>query len=126
MTHMCARRRFDCNRKETENEAEGTIKVPRDVGLLLPIVLLPAKQLCQTREAAPSLHEFVGQKLFRVGTAADVDTETDAEERLEFLAQFLWLLQTRSAIGGNEVQRLERFLVQIRGLRFDHFNGHDS
>lgn len=73
---------------------------------LLPVVLLPAEQLRKTRQAAPRLHKFVIQKFFRRRAAADVDTETDAEERLELLAEFLGLLETRRAVGCDEVQRL--------------------
>lgn len=65
------------------------------------------------------------QELVRGGTAADVDAEADTEERFELLAEFLGLLQTRSAVGGNEVQCLQRLLVQIWRLGFNHFNSHD-
>ena len=47
---------------------------------LLPVVLLPPEQFSQTCETASSLEEFMGQKFLGVGTAADVDAKTDAEE----------------------------------------------
>lgn len=47
---------------------------------LLPIVLLPPQQFCQTCETASALEEFMGQKFLGIGTAANVDAEADAEE----------------------------------------------
>lgn len=67
-------------------------KLQCQLAFLLPIVLFPAEQFCQTCEATTSLEELMGQKLFGGGTAADVDTETDAEEGLELLAQLLGFL----------------------------------
>jgi len=59
-------------------------------------------------------------------SAADVNTETDGQESLQLLAQLLGLLQAGGAVGSDEVQGLERFLVEIRGLGLDHLNGHDA
>ena len=135
VTHMCVRQKIECkSRKKRKLEtmagrrrdASQLRKLQCQLAFLLPIVLFPTEQFCQTCEATTSLQELMGQKLFGGGTAADVDTETDAEEGLELLAQFLGFLQTRSTIGGNEVQRFERFLVQVWRLRLDHFNSHNS
>lgn len=66
------------------------------------------------------------QQLARVGSTSDVDAQTHAQETLELLAQRLWLLQRRSTIGRDQVQRLERFFVQIRRLVLDHLDRHDT
>ena len=66
------------------------------------------------------------QQLARVGSTSDVDAETHAQETLELLTQRLWFLQRRRAIGCNQVQRLERFFVQIRRLVFNHLDRHDT
>lgn len=68
----------------------------------------------------------MGQQLLRGGTAAHVDTEADAQERLELLAEFLRSLQPWSTVRGNEVQCLQWLFVEIRRLGFDHLDGHDA
>ena len=65
------------------------------------------------------------QKLLRRSPTANIHAKTHAEKRLEFLAQLLGLLETRRAIGGNEIQSLERLLVEIWRFRLDHFDCHN-
>lgn len=67
------------------------------------------------------LQEFLGG-----GAAPDVDAETHAQEGLEFLAEFLGLLETGGAVGGDQVESLEGFFVQVRGFGFNHLNRHDT
>jgi hypothetical protein len=93
---------------------------------LLTRGLLPAKQLGKGGKTAACLQEFVGEEFVCGGAGTDVNAETDAEEGFEFFGEFLWFLQARGAISRDEVKGLERFLVQVGGFRFDHFNGHDT
>lgn len=60
------------------------------------------------------------------GTAAHVDAQANAQEGLELLAKLLRLLQSWGAVGGNEIQRLQRLLVEVRWLRLDHLDRHDT
>jgi len=55
-----------------------------------------------------------------------VDAKADRQEGLELFRELVWLLETRSAIGRNEIQSLERLLIQVRWFRLDHLNGHDT
>ena len=84
------------------------------------------QQLRQTRQTAPAPQELVLQQLGRARPALDIHTQTDAQKRLELLAQLLRLLEPRRSVRRNQPQRLERLFVQIRRLGFDHLNGHDA
>jgi hypothetical protein len=66
------------------------------------------------------------EKFIRTCSATDVNAETDRQERLKLLAKFLRLLQSRCTVGSNEVESLERFLIEVGWLRLDHLNGHDT
>lgn len=68
----------------------------------------------------------MSKKLVGRSTATDVYAETDTQEGLELLAQLLGLLQAGGTVGGNEVQRLQGLLVQIRRLGLDHLNSHNT
>lgn len=93
---------------------------------LLTVGLLPTQQLCQAGEAAASLKELVSQQLVGGSTAANVHTKTNAQEGFQLLAQLLRLLQTGGAVGGDQVESLERLLVQIWRLGLDHLDSHDT
>lgn len=122
MTHMCVKTRSGVNHKR--NKATGSDHVATNIAiahsplhsLSLSAVLLPTEQLRQAREAAAQLEEIMGQQFIGGSAAAHIDTETYTQERLELLAELFWLLETRSAVGGDEVQRLERLLIEVRGL----------
>lgn len=72
------------------------------------------------------LQELMIQQLLRASTRLDVDAQAHRQERLELFAQLLGLLEARRTVGGDEVQRLERLLVEVRRLRLDHLDGHDA
>lgn len=68
----------------------------------------------------------MGQQLARASPALDINTETDAEEVLERHPKLLGVAEARSTIRGDQVQRLERLLVEVWWLGLDHFNSHDA
>jgi hypothetical protein len=68
----------------------------------------------------------VPEQLIGASSATDINAEADGQEGLEILAELLRLLETRSSVGSNQVQRFEWLLVEIRWLRLDHLNCHDS
>lgn len=68
----------------------------------------------------------MGEELVGGSTAVNIDTEADAQESLELLAQLLGLLETGGSVGRNKVEGLERLFIQVGGLRLDHFDGHDA
>lgn len=72
------------------------------------------------------LQELVSSKLLRCGSRLDIHTKTHTQESLQLLAQLLRLLQSRRAVRRNQVQRLERLLIQIRRLGLDHFDCHNA
>lgn len=72
------------------------------------------------------LQEVMLKKLKSGGSASDVHTETDRQECLQLLAQFLRFLQAWSTVGSDEIKSLEWFLVEIWWFRLDHFNSHDT
>ena len=92
----------------------------------MPGLLTELQQIRQAGQRTPIFQELVCQQLGRAGTALDVDAETDAQERLELAAEFLRRLQAGRAVRGDEVEGFERFLVQVRRLGLDHFDGHDA
>lgn len=93
----------------------------------MPTTLPPeAQQLAETRQTAAMLQELVAAQLLGGRTALDVDAQTHGQERLELLAQLLGLLEARGAVGGDQIQRLERLLVQVGGFGLDHLDGHDA
>ena len=89
-------------------------------------VLLPAEQFCKTSEAATRFEEIMFQQLLCCGAAVHSYAQTDAEERFELFAELLRSLEPWGTIGGNQVQSLEGFLVQIWGFGLDHLNSHDT
>jgi hypothetical protein len=89
-------------------------------------VLLEGKQVRQARQRAAVFQEVVHKQLVCRRTALDVDTQTHRQESLELLAQLVGLLEAGRSVGGNQVQRLQGLLVQVGGLRLDHFNSHDT
>jgi len=72
------------------------------------------------------LQEIVLQEFSSRGSASDVDTETNRQESLEFLAEFLRVLEAWSTVRSDQVECLEGFLIQIRWLGFDHLNRHNT
>lgn len=95
---------------------------------MLPLlgVLAEREQISQALESAAVLQEVVLEKLFGGGSASDIDAETDRQECLQLLAQFLGLLQAWSTVGSDQVQGLQGLLVEVRGLGLDHLNCHDA
>jgi len=59
-------------------------------------------------------------------SASDIDAETDRQECLQLLAQFLGLLQAWRTVGGDQVQGLQGLLVEVRWFGLDHLNSHDT
>lgn len=94
--------------------------------LSMPPLLSKPQQLGQAGGGAASAQKFMPAQLLGRGTALDIDAQADAQKALEFLAQLLRLLEPGRAVGGDEVQRLERLLVQVRRLRLNHLNRHDA
>lgn len=84
------------------------------------------QQLAETGETAPMLQKLMLAELLGGGATLDIDTEADAQERLELLGQLLGLLEARGAVGGDQVQSLEGLLVEVRRLGLDHFDRHDA
>ena len=72
------------------------------------------------------LQEVVHEQLVRRGAALDLDAQAHGQERLEFLADLLGLLQPRRSVRSDEVESLERLLVEVWRLRLDHLDGHDA
>lgn len=95
------------------------------IGLAVGLVA-EAEQRREAGERAGALEEGVLEQLVGRGTALDVGTETDGEEGLEVLAERLWLLERGRAVGGNQIERLERLFVEVRRLVLDHLDGHDA
>jgi hypothetical protein len=85
-----------------------------------------SKQPRQTLPRASCLEEVVRDELVRCGSRFDVHAQADAKECLEFLGQLLWLLETWGTMSGDQVESLEWLLIEVRWLRFNHFNGHDT
>lgn len=75
---------------------------------------------------AARLEEVVSTKLLSSSTRLDVDTQADAQEALELLAKSLRLLQTWCTVRGDQVQGLQRLLVEVWRLGLDHLDGHDT
>lgn len=88
--------------------------------------LAKAQQLTQTRQTTPMLQKLMLAQLLGRRARLDVHAQAHAQETLELLAQLLRLLEARRAVRRNEVERLERLLVEVRRLRLDHFNRHDA
>jgi hypothetical protein len=55
-----------------------------------------------------------------------VNLERKSEEVSEYRRQCVLLLDCWCSVCRNEPQRAERALVEVRGLSFNHFNGHDT
>lgn len=72
------------------------------------------------------LQEIVLDELIRRRTALDIHAETHRQESFQLLTELLGFLQPGSTVGGDEVEGLERLLVQVRRLRLDQLNGHDT
>jgi hypothetical protein len=89
-------------------------------------VLPEVEKLGQAVEAATALQEVVAHQLTGTRARLDVDAETDGQEGLELLGQLVGLLEAGGTVGGDEVQRLQRLLVEVRRLGLDHLNGHDT
>ena len=89
-------------------------------------VLPEVEQLAEAVETASALEEVMAHELGRTGTRLDIDAETDRQESLELLGQFIWLLEAGRAVCGDEVERLEGLFVEVRWLGFDHLDGHDT
>lgn len=99
----------------------------RGLALRLVAAVLPeVEQLAEAVEAASALEEVVAHELGRAGARLDVDAQADGQEGLELLGELVGLLEAGCAVGRDEVQSLQRLLVQVRWLGFDHFNRHDT
>jgi len=72
------------------------------------------------------LQELMPPQLLRRSPTLHIHTKTHTQESLQLLAQLLRLLQPGRAIRRNQVQRLQRLLVQVRRLGLDHLDGHDA
>lgn len=87
---------------------------------------LKPQQLRQTRRTTSIPQKLMLQQLLRTSSTPDIHTKTHAQESLQLLTQPLRLLQPRSPVRRNQPQRLQGLLIQVRRLRFNHFNGHDA
>ena len=85
------------------------------------------QQINQASQAATSAFEEVPGENFLSGSAIlDVDGQTLAQEDFELPAKLVGILESRSAIGGDEEKGFERLFVEVRRFRLDHLNGHDA
>ena len=89
-------------------------------------LLTETQQIGKTRKRTPIPQEFVEQQLARAGPALDINTETNAEEVLKRHPKLFGVAEARSTIRGDQVQRLQRLLVEVWRLRLDHFDSHDA
>jgi len=60
------------------------------------------------------------QQLSSSSSTLHVDTQANAEEALEFRTQLVGLLERGSSVGGDEVESLERFLIEVGRFVLDH------
>ena len=97
-----------------------------DVSYLVATVLSEVEKLRQTVQGAPGLEEVVANQLCSASSRLDVYAEADGKERLELLGELIGLLQTRGTVGGDEIEGLQRLLIQIWWLGLDHLDGHDT
>lgn len=65
------------------------------------------------------------KQLGRTSSTLNIHAKTYAQEGLQILAQLVWRLQSRSAIGRDQPQSLEWFFVEVWWFRLDHLNSHD-
>jgi hypothetical protein len=72
------------------------------------------------------LQEVMLKKFGGRGSASDVDAEANGQESLQLLAQLLRLFEARCTVCGDQVQGLQRLLVEVGRLGLDHFNCHDA
>jgi len=70
-------------------------------------------------------HTYI-QQLVRTRPALDIHAQADRQEVLELPTKRLGFLECGGTIGGNEVEGLERFLVEVRWLVLNHLDGHDA
>lgn len=76
--------------------------------------------------ATASSQEFPLKDLLGCGPHADVNRKALTEKDLQLSAQAIRILESGSAVGGNEEERFQRLFVEVWRFRFDHFNGHDA
>ena len=79
-----------------------------------------------SQTATPALQEITHQDLGRGGTVLDVDRQALAQKHFELAAEFVRVFESGGAVGGDEVEGFEGFFVEVGGLGFDHFDGHDA
>ena len=79
-----------------------------------------------SQAASPALQEITGQDLLSGGAILDVDSQALAQKDLELAAEFVGVLESRRAVGGDEEEGFERLFVEVRGFGFDHLDGHDA
>jgi len=79
----------------------------------------------QRDERAGKLEEGMPQHLVGRRSLLDVHFEAFVKEVLEDGGQLVPLLDLRFAIGGDQVERPQGILVEIRRLSLNHLDGHD-
>ena len=81
----------------------------------------------QTRQATPPpLQKISSQNLTRRRAILHINRQTLAQKHLQLPTQLVRVLERRGAVRGDEEERFEGFFVEVRGLGFDHFDGHDA
>eukprot|EP00047_Mylnosiga_fluctuans_P001701 m.221524 g.221524 ORF g.221524 m.221524 type:complete len:498 (+) comp10604_c0_seq1:1523-3016(+) len=70
--------------------------------------------------------EGVLQELGCARAAVDVHLQALVQEILEDVGKILRVLQLGRAVGGNQIQRAEGILVEVRRLALDHLDRHDA
>ena len=80
----------------------------------------------QGDERARELEEGMPQHLVGGGPLLHVHLEAFVEEVLEDGGQLVPLLDLRLPVGGDQVERPQGVLVQIRRFPLDHLDGHDA
>jgi hypothetical protein len=89
-------------------------------------LLSESQKLGEHVGVASSLEEIVSTKLLSSSTRLDINTQADAKETLKLLAKGFRLLQTWCTVGGDQVKCLQRLLVKVWRLGFDHLDSHDT
>lgn len=88
--------------------------------------IVESQQIRQSPQFTPALaQEITSQNLVRRGPVLHRDRQALAQENLQFPTQSIRMFQRGRAIRRDQEERLQRLFVEVRGFRFDHFNGHD-
>ena len=89
-------------------------------------MLAEVEQFSQACKSAAMLQEVMLKEFKGRGSASNVDAKTDGQKGLQLLAELLGLLEAWSTVGCDQVECLERLLVEVGRLRLNHLDRHDT